>query len=81
MCVTSMVAVAQLAERLVVVQEVAGSSPVSHPITPGRKAGGFFMSMGFRLAALFLWVQVKAVDLSLRGEQRRMMSEPWVAPT
>ena len=26
-----MVAVAQLAERLVVVQEVAGSSPVSHP--------------------------------------------------
>lgn len=27
-----MVAVVQLVERLVVVQEVAGSSPVSHPI-------------------------------------------------
>lgn len=28
-----MVGVAQLAERLVVVQEVAGSTPVAHPIT------------------------------------------------
>ena len=27
----SMVGIAQLAERLVVVQEVAGSSPVTHP--------------------------------------------------
>ena len=34
-----MVAVAQLAERLVVVQEAAGSSPVSHPTrqAPGRR--------------------------------------------
>ncbi|GEM_PF-207005 len=28
-----MVVVAQLAERLVVVQEVAGSTPVDHPVT------------------------------------------------
>lgn len=29
-----MVGIAQLAERLVVVQEVAGSSPVTHPKAP-----------------------------------------------
>lgn len=34
-----MVGIAQLAERLVVVQEVAGSSPVTHPnkLTKARK--------------------------------------------
>ena len=31
-----MVAVAQLAERLVVIQDVAGSSPVSHPLFLGK---------------------------------------------
>ncbi len=31
-----MVGIAQLAERLVVVQEVAGSSPVTHPKSQGR---------------------------------------------
>lgn len=31
-----MVVVAQLAERLVVVQEVAGSTPVDHPEQKGR---------------------------------------------
>ena len=31
-----MVVVAQLAERLVVVQEVAGSTPVDHPKGKGR---------------------------------------------
>lgn len=34
-----MVGVAQLAERLVVVQEVAGSTPVAHPTEIGWKAG------------------------------------------
>ena len=33
-----MVVVAQLAERLVVVQEVAGSSPVIHPILKAYKS-------------------------------------------
>ncbi len=33
-----MVGVAQLVEHLVVVQEVAGSSPVTHPAGPARLA-------------------------------------------
>jgi hypothetical protein len=33
-----MVGIAQLAERLVVVQEVAGSSPVTHPKAPPEEA-------------------------------------------
>ncbi|MEY4655203.1 MAG: hypothetical protein RL523_602 [Actinomycetota bacterium] len=32
-----MVGIAQLVERLVVVQDVAGSSPVTHPIKPLEK--------------------------------------------
>ena len=34
-----MVAVAQLVELWIVVPEVAGSSPVSHPIFPARRSG------------------------------------------
>lgn len=41
-----MVAVVQLVEHLVVVQDVAGSSPVSHPIAPALTRRGFcFCSM------------------------------------
>ena len=46
-----MVAVVQLVEHLVVVQDVAGSSPVSHPIAPALTRRGFcFLSMlvGYR---------------------------------
>jgi hypothetical protein len=35
-----MVGVAQLVERLVVVQVVAGSSPVTHPNTLGQRTCG-----------------------------------------
>ncbi len=35
-----MVGIAQLAERLVVVQEVAGSNPVTHPDWPVAQAAG-----------------------------------------
>lgn len=35
-----MVGIAQLAERLVVVQEVAGSNPVTHPNSPSATAAG-----------------------------------------
>lgn len=45
-----MVVVAQLAERLVVVQEVAGSNPVSHPIRLFRQAAHFPYSQGSYLA-------------------------------
>ena len=41
-----MVAVAQLAERLVVVQEVAGSSPVSHPFKTPVNSGVLFYVRG-----------------------------------
>ncbi len=45
-----MVAVAQSAERLVVVQEVAGSNPVSHPIRLFRQAAHSPYSQGSYLA-------------------------------
>ena len=38
--VTAMVGVAQLEEHLVVVQDVAGSSPVTHPRSEGRRLLG-----------------------------------------
>ena len=44
------VAVAQSAERLVVVQEVAGSNPVSHPIRLFRQAAHSPYSQGSYLA-------------------------------
>ena len=46
----AMVAIAQLVERLVVVQEVAGSSPVSHPSTkaPHRWCGAFVVHRAAR---------------------------------
>ena len=47
-----MVAVVQLVEHLVVVQDVAGSSPVSHPNKPLGPVGseGVTIGYGFRLA-------------------------------
>src|SRR4051794_27963669 len=36
-----MVGIAQLVERLVVVQEVAGSSPVTHPVKASERSGAF----------------------------------------
>lgn len=39
-----MVAVVQLVEHLVVVQDVAGSSPVSHPEIPGAMRSGVFLT-------------------------------------
>jgi hypothetical protein len=39
-----MVGVAQLVEHLVVVQDVAGSSPVTHPIARPRATGASFIS-------------------------------------
>ena len=45
-----MVAVAQSAERLVVVQEVAGSNPVSHPIRLFRQTAHSPYSQGSYLA-------------------------------
>lgn len=38
-----MVAVVQLVEHLVVVQDVAGSSPVSHPNAPALRRRGFLL--------------------------------------
>ena len=52
-----MVAVAQLAERLVVVQEVAGSSPVSHPLRP-RLIPGFYFMCGGELRMSFNWLVI-----------------------
>ena len=45
-----MVGVAQLVEHLVVVQEVAGSSPVTHPAGPGRLVRSEHL-VAFRLRA------------------------------
>ena len=42
-----MVAVAQLVEHRVVVADVAGSSPVSHPRKAPAAAGAFFVRPGF----------------------------------
>jgi hypothetical protein len=48
-----MVGVAQLVEHLVVVQEVAGSKPVAHPVAPACSVPcGTFPEPGF---CLFLW--------------------------
>ncbi len=38
----NMVGVVQLVEHLVVVQDVAGSSPVTHPMKNGPRFGGRF---------------------------------------
>ena len=48
-----MVGVAQLAERLVVVQEVAGSTPVAHPTGIGWKAGFPKGRTGYPVRPLF----------------------------
>ena len=50
----SMVAVVQLVEHLVVVQDVAGSSPVSHPDrkVPKLKVSGLFSCCGARVSAM-----------------------------
>src|SRR4051812_39313456 len=46
-----MVGVAQLVEHLVVVQEVAGSKPVAHPIAPGWSvASHLSFTWGFRFS-------------------------------
>lgn len=48
--VTAMVGVAQLEEHLVVVQDVAGSSPVTHPTgRPRSPSDGSVAVLGFRL--------------------------------
>ena len=51
-----MVGIAQLAERLVVVQEVAGSSPVTHPkhLVCGNDGVGITDTIVDREEALFL---------------------------
>ena len=49
-----MVGLAQLAERLVVVQEVAGSTPVAHPTEIGCRAGFHKGRTGNPVRPLFL---------------------------
>src|SRR3954464_2992000 len=69
-----MVGVAQLVERRVVVADVAGSSPVTHPIhkTPDATASGVFASLsacpsaGDVTEATLLEVLVRLQDLGLR---------------
>ena len=50
----SMVAVVQLVEHLVVVQDVAGSSPVSHPDrkVPKPLVSGLFSCCGAKVSAM-----------------------------
>lgn len=45
---------AQLAERLVVVQEVAGSTPVAHPTEIGSRAGFHKGRTGYPVRPLLL---------------------------
>ena len=49
-----MVGLAQLAERLVVVQEVAGSTPVAHPTEIGSRAGVHKGRTGYPVRPLLL---------------------------
>lgn len=47
-----MVDIAQSVEQLIVVQQVARSSRVIHPITPRKRGFSFFTSMRRRVAVL-----------------------------
>ncbi len=51
--------VAQLAERLVVVQEVAGSTPVAHPAEIGLEAGFHKGRTGYPVRPLFCFGPTK----------------------
>ena len=62
-----MVAVVQLVEHLVVVQDVAGSSPVSHPNAPALRRRGFLLQyacVGLRVK-MCVWLGVsRGLDLA-----------------
>ena len=57
-----MVAVVQLVEHLVVVQDVAGSSPVSHPNAPALVRRGFVYGLRVKMC---VWLGVsRGLDLA-----------------
>ena len=66
--------VAQLAERLVVVQEVAGSTPVAHPAEIGSKAGFHKGRTGYPVRPLFCFGP-HAVPWVASGTQRSTKEE------